>query len=74
MHPSGDDKSGWKATTGQGILVLILTVATAMFFKSTTPQTPLSGVSLAFVAFAWFLIVFAAGWIWKRARKKRRDT
>jgi hypothetical protein len=64
------DKGGWKATGGQSLLALILTVATALYFGATTPEAPLKGVGLVFVAFAWLLIVFAANWIWQRSRKK----
>ncbi|HTT63279.1 MAG TPA: hypothetical protein VMG35_15600 [Bryobacteraceae bacterium] len=59
-----------KATTGVWLAVLALTVATALFFDRMTPDAPLKGTSLVFVAFFWFLVVFALRWAWQHYHKK----
>ncbi|HVT95462.1 MAG TPA: hypothetical protein VHD76_21605 [Bryobacteraceae bacterium] len=67
-----DEKQGsaWKATVGIWVAVLVLTVATALFFNAMTPDAPLAGISLVFVAFFWFLAARGARWAWKRRHQK----
>lgn len=69
---SADTKEGssWTPTVGIWLLVLALTVATALYFKRRTPDAPLDAVSLALVAFFWFLLAFGVRWVWKRFHHK----
>jgi len=71
--PSAETNEGssWKPTVGTWLVVLALTVATALYFKRKTPDTPLDAVSLALVAFCWFLLAFGVRWIWKRYQRRR---
>lgn len=66
-----NEGSGWKPTIGTWLVVLVLTVATALYFKRKTPDAPLDAVSLALVAFCWFLVAFGVRWIWKRYHRRR---
>lgn len=61
---------GWKPTVGTSLVVLALTIATSLYFKRKTPDAPLDAVSLAFVAFCWFLVAFGVRWIWKRYHRR----
>jgi hypothetical protein len=70
----GHEGPGWKPTVGAWLVVLALTVATALYFKWKTPDAPLEAASLAFVAFCWFLLTFVIRWIWKRVQRKRDTT
>jgi hypothetical protein len=67
-----EEKEGstWKTTTGIWVSVLVLTVATALFFNAATPDAPLTGIGLVFVAFCWFLVAAGARWAWKRYHQK----
>jgi hypothetical protein len=64
------EASGWKPTVGTWLVVLALTVATALYFNWMTRDAPLDAASLALVAFCWFLVVFGARWSWKRYHRK----
>lgn len=54
--------NAWKATTLVWVSVLILTAATAMFFRRAVRDSPLGTTGLVFVAFFWFLAAFGVRW------------
>jgi hypothetical protein len=68
-----DGATRWKPTVGMWLAVLALTIATALYFKQKTPDSPLDTPSLVLVAFCWFLLAFGSRWIW-RLYKRRRST
>jgi len=72
-NPGNNKGEGWKPAVGIWFVVLVLTVATAFYFKQKTPDAPLDAVSLALVAFCWFLSAFGIRWIWKRFQSKKND-
>jgi fucose 4-O-acetylase-like acetyltransferase len=61
-----------KPAVGTWLLVLVLTVAVALYFKRKTPDAPLDAVSLALTAFFWFVLIFVVQLIRNRFRKEGR--
>jgi hypothetical protein len=66
----GRDGADWKPTIGTWLVVLALTVATALYFKWKTPDAPLDASSLALVAFCWLLVAYSIRWLWKRRHRR----